>query len=148
MIERVQKLEKAVQQLGRRAPGRVVAIAPPTVVSFYAAHPAEDGTLCSFVSPFKATVKTIAFSMQDSQLAKDAEVEILYVGTLTASMKVPLKYFRFVEDVDYAVDVGDTVTIKVNHQDMIQKVSISIVLELADRTVAQIKLRLREIEDA
>jgi len=149
MIEqRIKQLEKAVQNLGRRAPGRSVVVAPPTVVSYYAETPAADGTLCAFVSPFKATVKTIAFSTLDSQLAKDTEVEITYVGAMTSVMKVPLKYQRFVQDVDYQLEAGDTVMVGINHPDMIHKVSISIMLELEGRTHKAIRLSMQEREDA
>lgn len=143
--ERMKKLEKTVQHLSRRAPGRAIAVVPPTIVSFYADAPAEDGKLCAFVSPVTAVVKTVAFHTLESQLAKDTAVTIKHVGAITSEMTVPLKYASFVRDLKYELAPGDVVQVFINHPDMIRNVSVSILLEMEERSVEKIRLSMDEL---
>lgn len=145
MIDRIKKLEKSVQQLARRSPNRALAIAPPIVVSFYAQTPEEDGTLCSFVSPFNGIVKTIAFSSQEIQIAKDMHATITHEGALHSTWSIPVKYHRFVEHSEYAIGAGDVITVGISNPDMVKRVSVSIVLQCDSMTNQTIKVELDKL---
>ena len=152
MIDRIKKLEKSVQQLARRSPNRALAIAPPIVVSFYTQAPEEDGTLCAFVSPFNGIIKTIAFSSQDIQIAKGMEATIIHEGKLRSTWSIPVKFHRFVEQSEYAINTGDVITVAISNPDMVKRVSVSIVIECDSMTNQKIKVELDklmlEMEDA
>ena len=152
MNKRVRALEKTIQHLSRRAPGRVIAIIPPTLVSFYAEKPSPEGVLCSFVCPVEAEVTTVAFHMNSGQLAKDAEVTLTHSGLLMTAQRIALKRDRFVEEVSYKLSPGDMLQVAINHPDMVRDVSISVILKIAQNASEKIRKSmddfLREPSDA
>ncbi len=127
--QRMAKLEQGLKQLDRRLPKKVVEKIPPSVVSFYTEALTAEGTLFSFVAPFKGVVKAVAYHAEVFENQAQLFLDISHIsGNTTLSNRERLSYAEDAFDTEYHVNAGDVLKAVVTIPEALQKVSLSLVI--------------------